>query len=415
MAHVVASGANRSAEEVYAAATPSLDQFGKDGFIIEPSSPWQMMGQFYENYTQAISTDEETGKPKYPEKLMVQLASWDIYVDWERAHEIQMFNGTDQCFAELKGAIQTYDDQMVRLKMSNPETFAVERESKWATAMDAYLTVEKIEGMFREWQGRTLQMEERGILVNTYKAHGDPSKTNANFGFAIAHPEYDEDGNVHCVFDLIHHFDPADYPDHTLDYDEIEEWLWDRIITKFHPDELTFDQFNSGPTIGRLQKKVRAAGLPKRVNVFEITATRAHNWKRAENFKTALNMGWVHAPYYELADLELRYLQEKNGVVEKPTMGPVQTKDVADCLMECVYTIVGKQVSNFLAGDLSRMQPRGALGGGIDPFPGMRDGNMDPRAALSGFGRGGGRPGARGDTFGSAPNGHRMGRFRGRG
>src|SRR5690606_12327439 len=39
MAHVVASGANRSAEDVYGAATPALDQFGKDAFIIAPSSP----------------------------------------------------------------------------------------------------------------------------------------------------------------------------------------------------------------------------------------------------------------------------------------------------------------------------------------------------------------------------------------
>lgn len=406
MAHVVASGANRSAEEVYAAATPSLDQFGKDGFIVEPSSPWQMMGQFYENYTQSLAIDEETNLPLYPEKLMVQLASWDIYEDWERAHLIPLTSQTEECFQELRGAIQTYDEQMIRLKMSNPETFAVERESKFATAIDAYLNADKVEAMFHEWQGRTLQMQERGILINTYKGHGDPSKTNANFGFAIAHPETDEDGTIHCVFDLIHHFDPADYPDHTLDYDEIEEWMWNTVITKFFPDELTFDQFNSGPTIGRLQKKVRAAGLPKRVNVFEITATRAHNWKRAENFKTALNMGWVHAPYYELAELELKFLQEKNGAVEKPTMGPVQTKDVADCLMECVYTIVGQQVQNFIAGDLSRMRPAGLLGGGIDPFPGMRAG-QDPRDGLSGFGgreRGAGRE----TGSGMAPQGHRL-------
>ncbi len=406
MAHVVASGANRSAEEVYAAATPSLDQFGKDGFIVEPSSPWQMMGQFYENYTQSLAKDEETGKPLYPEKLMVQLASWDIYEDWERAHLIPLHAKTEECFQPLRGAIQTYDEQMIRLKMSNPETFAVERESKFATAIDAYLNADKVEAMFHEWNGRMLQMEERGLLINTYKGHGDPSKTNANFGFAIAHPEYDDEGTVHCVFDLIHHFDPADYPDHTLDYDDIEEWIWNKIITKFHPDELTFDQFNSGPTIGRLQKKVRAAGLPKRVNVFEITATRAHNWKRAENFKTALNMGWVHAPYYELAELELKFLQEKNGAVEKPTMGPIQTKDVADCLMECVYTIVGQQVQNFIAGDLSRMRPTGMVMGGIDPFPGMRVG-QDPAAAMSGFGRE--RSGSREDSgLGRAPIGHRM-------
>ena len=91
MAHVVASGANRAAEDVYAAATPSLDQFGKDAFIIEPSSPWQMLGQFYVNYCNSLLMDDESGEPVYPEMLMIQLASWEIYEDWEIAHTIPVF------------------------------------------------------------------------------------------------------------------------------------------------------------------------------------------------------------------------------------------------------------------------------------------------------------------------------------
>ncbi|MEZ5136435.1 MAG: hypothetical protein R2699_15645 [Acidimicrobiales bacterium] len=56
-AHLVASGANRSAQEVWTSATPSLDQFEKDAFIIEPSSPWQQIGQFYANYLEALRVD----------------------------------------------------------------------------------------------------------------------------------------------------------------------------------------------------------------------------------------------------------------------------------------------------------------------------------------------------------------------
>jgi hypothetical protein len=431
MAHVVNSGANRAAEEVYAAATPSLDQFGKDGFIIEPSSPWQMMGQFFVNYQQSLAFDE-TGTPVRPEMLMIQLASWDIYLDWEIAHEIPIFppcynyetfehaadckhsdplNGRQYepgellptlYYQRLKGAIQTYDDQMVRLKMSNPETFAVERESKFATAIDAYLNAEKVEAMFLEWQGRVLQMQTKGNLIYTYKAHGDPSKSNANFGFAIAHPEYDEEGTVHCVFDLIHHWDPADFPDHIVDYEEIEDWIWKKIVA-FVPEEVTFDQWNSASMIQRMQKKVREANFPKTVQVYEETATAAHNWKRAENFKTALNMGWIHAPYYEQAELELKFLQEKNGKVIKPEIGPVQTKDVADCIMECVFHIVGEQVNSFMAGDLSRMQPRGAMMGGVAPFPGMSTGeeSNDPLQMMAGFARS--RSFGRESGYGMAP------------
>lgn len=425
MAHVVATGANRSAEDLYNAATPSLDQFGKDAFIIEPSSPWQMMGQFYKNYQQALEKDED-GSALYPEKLMVQLASWDIYEDWQRAPQLPMFppnfkgdlleydkeppalellgsltvSYTEEeppTFKRLEGAVQIYDDQMRKLERANPETFKVERKSHFAAAIDAYLNEEKIKGIFEPWQGRVLEMQERGILVKTYKGHGDPSKSNANFGFAIAHPEVvieereKEDGSTervevtHCVFDLIYHFDPADFPDHTIDYDEVEQWVWDKIM-KFVPEELTFDQWNSASTIQRLQKKVRTAGLPKRVNVFEKTATSTHNWNRAETFKTAMNMGWVHAPYYEQAELELRYLQEKNGKVDHPTVGPVQTKDVADCMMECVMTIIGDQVNNFLHADLSNFRPGATLAGGVKPFSQPTE-EQEAISALSQFSR----------------------------
>jgi hypothetical protein len=48
-------------------------------------------------------------------------------------------------------------------------------------------------------------------------------------------------------------------------------------------------------------------------------------------------------------------------------------------------TIIGEQVNNFLAEGLS-MRPRGAMEGGVDPFPGMRE-TDSPLDQLSGFGR----------------------------
>lgn len=388
MAHVVASGANRAAEDVYAAATPSLDQFGHDAFIVEPSSPWQMLGQFYVNYQNSLMEDED-GEPVYPEMLMVQLASWDIYKDWEIAHEIAVFpegftgdlgeyEGQPTLYFEpLRGAIQAYDDQMARLEQSNPETFKVERRSHFAVAMDAYLKEEKVWEIFKPWDGRNehfgspeLGMQVRGRLDIDYKAHGDPSKSNANFGLAMAHAEPGPDNRLHVVFDKIHHFEPQNFTDHIVDYDEVEEWIWGNMLSTFMPTEMTFDQFNSAQVIQRLARRSRKSNLPKVTQVYEKTATRQHNWKRAEIFKTAVNMGWVHAPYYEQAELELRFLQEKNGVVDKPDSGPVQTKDVADAMMECVMALIGDQIISLRA-ELGSMRPSGAMQGGMEPFPGM--------------------------------------------
>jgi hypothetical protein len=431
MAHVVASGANRAAEEVYGAATPSLDQFGPDAFIIEPSSPWQMLGQFYVNYCNSLLEDEE-GEPVYPEMLMIQLTSWDIYKDWEVAHEIQVFpDGYEGDLGEykdkpplhflpLRGAIQAYDDQMARLKQSNPETFAVERESHFAVALDAYLKEEKVRQIFQPWTERSshfggpmLAMQERGRLDIDYKAHGDPSKSNANFGLALAHAEPGPDNRLHVVFDKIHHFNPGDFEDHIVDYDEIEEWIWDGMLAPFMPTEMTFDQFNSAQVIQRLAKRSRQAALPKVTQVYEKTATKQHNWQRAEIFKTAVYMGWVHAPYYEQAELELRFLQEKNGVVDHPDSGPVQTKDVADAMMECVMSLIGDQIISMRS-ELGSMRPQGALLGGVEPFPGMsrQDGmSQGPQTQdqlfqqLGGFGR----------SRGMRPDGMRSGpRTRGR-
>ncbi len=413
MAHVVASGANRSAEEVYTAATPSLDQFGFDGFIIEPSSPWQMLGQFYINYCNSLLMDEDD-EPVYPEMLMIQLASWEIYEDWEIAHTIPVFpegytgdlgeyeNRPTLYFQELRGAIQTYDDQMARLEQSNPETFKVERRSHFAVALDAYLNEAKVKQIFQPWDGRhehygqpQLGMQEKGRLDLDYKAHGDPSKSNANFGLAIAHAEPGPDNRLHVVFDKIHHFAPMDFTDHIVDYDLVETWIWDNMLRPFMPTEMTFDQFNSAQVIQRLAKKSRQSGLPKTTQVYEKTATRQHNWKRAEIFKTAVNMGWVHAPYYEQAELELRFLQEKNGVVDHPDSGPVQTKDVADAMMECVMALIGDQIVS-LRKELGSMRPQGAMQGGMEPFPGMsRSDDMSNRPMtqnqvfqqLGGFGR----------------------------
>ena len=156
MAHVsTSSGASSSAEDVYGASTPALDQFGEDAFIYCGSSPWQMMGQFYVLCQQAleIEPDGEGGyRPVYPDKLLIQLCSWDPYEDWERAHEIPLVpesyardlaegripgreaddfylnpDGSVRTFRRIKRPIQVYDDEMEKLERANPDTFAVER------------------------------------------------------------------------------------------------------------------------------------------------------------------------------------------------------------------------------------------------------------------------------------------------
>ncbi len=411
MAHVVASGANRSAEEVYTASVPSLDQFKKDGFLIEPSSPWQMTGQFYENYTRAVALEPD-GTPTYAATMMIQLPSWSVYEDWEIAHELPLFpegfqgdngeyNDTElPGFKRLKNAIQTYDDQMKALEKADPDTFNVERRAQWATVMDAYLDAAKVEQLFSPWYGRPerygpalIVPSTHGILSYGYKGHADPSAVNCRFGIACAHVEYDSDGRPHAVFDKIHHFDPADFPDHTIDYEEVEDWIWDEILVPFQPEEFTFDQFNSVSSIQTLTKKVARARLPKRTSIFERTATAAWNWKVAETFKSAINMGLVHSFAYEQAELELKFLQKPGTAnkVDHPTVGPVQTKDIADAVMITTYALIGAWIEGYK--EMLGGGPSGAMQGGLhgssmrSQNPAMNDSSPQSFQQLRAFSR----------------------------
>ena len=392
-AHVKNTGVTREFGVVYGAAKPSLDQFGTDGFTVLPSSTWEMIGKFYELWQLSLTREPapEPGEymPAYPTKLMIQLESWGPYEDWDRAHLIPLFPegfrgdlGEYQPDAlpvlpKLKGAIQAFDEEMAREEKANPDTFAVERRSDWQTAMDAYLNSAMIDRMFAPWEERNpdygrpeLTMQARGPLSITYLAHGDPSSVNCRFGFAVGHEEPGPDGLNHAVLDLIHFWDPADFPDHTIDYDIVRDWIFDNVVMRFQPDELTFDQWNSAASVQAMQKKIRGTRLQKNVICYERTATAALNWSTWETFKACLNMGLVHSPLHgELKD-ELRFLQKPEGQqkVIPATSGPVQTKDIADAACIVTVKLLGEQMKAYLAKDLKTQRPHMSQPGGQDAF-----------------------------------------------
>lgn len=94
-------------------------------------------------------------------------------------------------------------------------------------------------------------------------------------------------------------------------------------------------------------------------------------------------MGLVHAPMYlreqdedgkwkvnyasSEVENELKFLEEKNGAVNHPTTGPVQTKDIADTMCEVVVHLIGKQLATFLGMELELVGLSGAAALGTDP------------------------------------------------
>jgi hypothetical protein len=355
MAHMINTGANREAKEVWDAATPSLAQFAKDAFIACPSSPWQEIGQFFVEWKQAQEIDKETGRWKFPEKFTLQLPSWGSYDDWEIAHEIDLlppgFTGDLGEYEEeelprlpeFRKPVIAFEE-VKHVKEADPDTFSVEYESHWQTTLDAYLDPTKIAAMF----DHDRPMVTHGALIHHFKAHGDPGFVNDPFGFAVAHLEEADDGGLqHVVFDFLKQWNPVDYPNHTVDYTAVQEELWG-YVKSFPLDDLSFDQHNSRGMTAELSRRSREAGLPKRCTVHIINETAPYNLKVAETFKIALNQGWIHAPYFETAELELKFLMFKNGKVQHQEVGPVVHDDVARAMMEVTFGLLEKQVTTFL-------------------------------------------------------------------
>jgi len=377
MAHMVGTtGGSRSAGEVWESATPALDQFKKEAFIYCGSSPWEMTGKFYELCQQALTIEADTQKAVYPESLIIQLASWDIYEDWERTlhrfplspaymknrSERQDVEIQERFFLPLKGSIQEYDSAMQRLERANPDTFRVERRAKWATALDAYLPEEHIRKMFGPWKGQTLTMQSSGLPTTDYAMHGDPGKTGSNFGFAVAHKEWVEGSEIpHVVFDFIIGWSPGDFASLEMDYIAIEDEI-KALVDGFLPTDVSFDQWNSIGLIQRLQKHANRNFKP--CTVYERTATASTNWRTAETFKAALSLGLLHAPYYELAELECLFLRKLAGdKVDHPSTGPCTTKDVYDAMSIVVYKLIGDEIASFLGQEFSDLKISGTMPG----------------------------------------------------
>ena len=415
--HIHGSGSVKSGEEIYEDWQPSLGQFGKDALTYVPSSPFTRVGKFFELYQQGrvlmssyndtagigeearskLSNDEVEVEAE-PTWLIFQGPSWALYEDWADAPKIL---GRGYAFPNAPESDMS-DEIQVRRKRRNPEKFKVEREGQFAEVQGAYLDADKVERMFDPlpWRDR-LEAQSFGTFNRRYRIHCDPGRTGANFALAIAHTEEappDEYGHIwpHVIFDLLHVWRPMDFPvddtgKHVIDYVKVHADI-EGILTRFmSTDRITFDQWNSASFLASLKAKFSPA-----IRVSEVTFTQAVNQARCEKFKSALNLEWIHA-YRDtwftdntssLLENELKFLSEHNGKVVKQEIGPVVTKDLADCVMVVSVDLLSDALDRYDGGVMTasaygstdigglksgrEFERIGALGGG-SPRPSARD------------------------------------------
>lgn len=389
-AFVQGAGSTANSVDLFEGAYPSTTQFQGNAPVIQTTSPWDKQGQAWETYKQAMAVDPITGTSKNPDVLVLQLESWDLYREHDIAGLTEMWPGGPTFANDLKPII-TFDRVLEAKQAANPESFAVEYLSQWRSSLFAYLSPQFVDRIFAAYKGEKLTMQTEGRLAVVYKAHGDPSLSQANFGFAIAHIELDDQGLPHIVFDLIHHWSPSSFPEGVVDYIHIENEIF-KYIKAFNIETVTFDQWNSAGVQQRLQTRADEAGLARRCHVDVRVATAASNWEVYEVFKTAIGHNIVHAPEYPLARAELEALLAVNGRVDHPDLGDTRTKDVADAMAHTVFNLIGNDASD-LFDRLARTKLH-AMPLAMAATPTAADHDQAIFDGLSSFGRGRGTRGA---------------------
>jgi hypothetical protein len=354
----------RTSHAIYQALNPALQQFGSDALIFIPTSPYNETGKAYELYKNSIKIDK-AGNPEFPTMLTIQLPSWGPYEDW---NDVEACEGLP---FNARHVPQLYDNAMKALEQRDPETFKVENLSQWAKVTDAFLNPRIVERIFHPFKDNTgieriLTPQDQGKLGYIYYGHADPSKNNNNFAVMVAHAEdiYDPENNetwTHVIVDYINCYKPEDFPEHQIDYAMIEDDLLD-VLDRFRSiRKFTFDQYGSFVTVDSLKKRIRAMRPAHRAMIIEEKASLQSNQLQAERFKSAIGMNWVHSFKDQfgpeescLLEQELKFLQLKQGKVQKMTYGPIRTSDLSDCIFSCV--------NNLLEDNFHKLELRDRLG-----------------------------------------------------
>jgi hypothetical protein len=144
----------------------------------------------------------------------------------------------------------------------------------------------------------------------------------------------------------------------------------------------------------RLKKRLKQVNPPHKVIIREEKFTGQSNMRRAERFKSAIGMNWIHS-YRDnygpdgtsLLEQELKFLQEVNGRVRKQDFGPIRTEDLSDCIMVIVDALLEDNFVKLEMRDrLSNTDLYPGAKGGYHTRNGADNGPISARQKLQKFG-----------------------------
>jgi hypothetical protein len=351
MASIEVANSKLSAEDLFNAALPALDQARGWALVICLSSPAQRAGKFYGLFRQGCEIDEATGTAAYPEIFVRQGTSWDPYLDAEIAITLPVVSdetaatsdwyrnadGTVRCFSDPGGAPVIYDDELRQRERADPVTFAVENAGQWADVEDALLHPKWIRRTFEAPDGITLAPNQPRFGTHQYRLHIDPSSKRDPTAYMIAHAETVADGTTYMVIDRIRRIVPIDGD---IPIDEVYIQL-EADLRELQPDSFTVDQHGGQFLLHDIKGRVPDLLRSHRISFELVPHTRSGNVDLAATFKAAMRNGLIRSFPDRQLELELRFLQEVNGCAKAPTTGPCTTDDVAMCALVLAKQILG--------------------------------------------------------------------------
>lgn len=220
LAFSVEGDANRGADAMYTALSPSIAQFGKHGKIIELSSPYLTSGLFFEHFKQAQSGE-------FPGMEARQIPTW-----------------------EINPSLPFDCEFLTSARKKDEETFYVEFGAQFRATNSVLLSPEIIDIAVNKDRNILPPVRE---LMGTYVLALDPARGGVgrdDYTACIVHYE-----GQRLIVDKFYAFDP-DFDiggKKEVNIAKVEEWIREHHrIYEF--ESIVLDQFNSAGTIQSLAK-----------------------------------------------------------------------------------------------------------------------------------------------------------------
>jgi hypothetical protein len=265
LAFSIEGDANRGAEAMYNALSPSIAQFGRHGKIIELSSPWLTDGLFYEHFKQA-----ESGE--FPGMQALQIPTWEINVN-----------------------LPWGCDFLENARKKDEESFWVEFGAQFAKSQSALLASEIIDAAVNKDRGIMVPMRE---YMGTYILALDPARGGVgrdDYTACIVHYEGER-----LIVDKFHAFEP-DFEiagKKEVNIAKVEDWIKEHHrIYEFQ--SIVLDQFNSSATI---------QSLAKDFPICELAWSVSTKMKAFSKMKELFNAGLIEMYPHKKAVLQLKNL-----------------------------------------------------------------------------------------------------------